>query len=192
VRPEVVARIGSAVDDLDTTIRDIRSAIFELRAPMSSQLRTEVRALVDATIQPLGFRLELELSGPIDSSATADVRDDILGVLREALSNVIRHAEPSEAYVSLVSHGGRLTLTVTDNGVGVSDESARSGLANMRERATRHGGTFDIRPGTPRGRLSSGAYPCESRQCCSPSNFVASTAACVLRSNPSLASRLDT
>ena len=87
---------------------------------------------------------------------------------------------------------GRLTLTVTDNGEGISGESARSGLANMRERATRHGGTLDVGPGALRGRLSSGACLCDRRQCRSPSNFVASTAACVLRSNPSLASRLDT
>ena len=117
------------------------------------------RALVDATIEAMGFRPELELSGPIDSSATVDVRDDILAVLRETLSNVIKHARASEVSVSLVAHGGRLTLTVTDNGVGISGESDRSGLANLRERATRHGGTLDVRPGTPRGTAVEWSVP---------------------------------
>ena len=55
-RPDVADRVNAAVDDLDTTIREIRSAIFELRTPMSATLRSEVRALVDAAGDRLSFR----------------------------------------------------------------------------------------------------------------------------------------
>jgi signal transduction histidine kinase len=159
IRPEVVERIGSVVDDLDTTIRDIRSAIFELRAPMRAELRTEVRALVDRAAEPMGFRPSLEMSGPVDSSASANVRDDLLAVLREALSNVIRHAGASEVTVNLAAHGGRLTLTVTDDGVGLTGQPESGGLINMRQRAIRHGGTFEARPRAPKGTIIEWAVP---------------------------------
>ncbi len=158
-RPEVSERISSVVDDLDTTIRDIRSAIFELRAPARAQLRTEVRVLLDETAAAMGFRPRLELAGPIDSAASASVRDDLLAVLREALSNVIRHAGASNVTVSLSAQGGRLELTVVDDGVGLGGQSARGGLVNMHERATRHGGTFDVRPAAPQGTIVEWSVP---------------------------------
>ena len=158
-RPEVIERISSVVDDLDTTIRDIRSAIFELRTPMRAELRTEVRTLVDEAAEPMGFRPRLEMSGPVDSSASANVRDDLLAVLREALSNVIRHAGASEVAVNLTAQGGRLTLSVTDDGVGLSGQPVRGGLINMRERATRHDGTFEARPRAPKGTIVEWSVP---------------------------------
>jgi signal transduction histidine kinase len=150
-RPEVAERVNTAVDDLDTTIRDIRSAIFELRSPVSAELRAEVRALVDAATGPLGFRPALETSGPVDSAATPEVRADLLAVLREALSNVSRHAAASAVSVTVRVAAGRLVLTVIDNGVGMPDAIARSGLANLQGRAERWGGTFVVSPVEPTG-----------------------------------------
>ncbi|HEX6873497.1 MAG TPA: GAF domain-containing sensor histidine kinase [Micromonosporaceae bacterium] len=158
-RPEVADRVNDAVDDLDTTIRDIRSAIFELRSPINSELRAEIRTLVDAAASPLGFRPTLEISGPVDSAANPDVRDNVLAVLREALSNVVRHAAASAASVGLRVQGGRLTLTVADNGIGISEETERSGLANMSDRAVRRGGTFELRRNEPTGTIVEWSVP---------------------------------
>jgi len=152
-RPEVIDRLNSAVDDLDATIRDIRSAIFELRSPVSAELRSEVRALVDDAAAPLGFRPTLQTSGPVDSSASPELRADLLAVLREALSNVVRHAGASAATVTLSATAGSLSLRVADNGVGISDDTTRSGLANMLERADRHGGTLQVSRGEPTGTI---------------------------------------
>jgi signal transduction histidine kinase len=157
--PEVTQRVNGAVDDLDTTIRDIRSAIFELRSPMSAELPAEVRALIEASGGPLGFRPTLDLSGPVDSAASADVRAEVLAVLREALSNVVRHASASAVSVVVRAGGGRLTVTVSDNGIGVAEETARSGLVNMRDRATRHGGSFDVRRAQPTGTIIEWSVP---------------------------------
>jgi signal transduction histidine kinase len=150
-RPEVASRVNAAVDQLDTTIRDIRAAIFELRSPMSAALRGELRGIVDAAADPLGFRPSLETFGPVDSVASDPVRADVLAVVREALSNVVRHAAASQVRVVVRTEAGTLTISVADNGVGASDAVARGGLANMRQRALGHGGSFEIRPTDPTG-----------------------------------------
>jgi signal transduction histidine kinase len=145
VRPEVAGRLGSAVDDLDATIRDIRSAIFELRSPAAATLRADIRATVDAAAASLGFRPELVLDGPIDSAVPDEVRPDLVAALREALSNVVKHARAGRVTVHIEVDVRRLRLTVADDGVGVPSEvDERSGLVNLRERAARHGGTVDL------------------------------------------------
>jgi signal transduction histidine kinase len=150
-RPEVAKRINAAVDDLDATIRDIRRTIFELRTPMSAALRTEIREAVEVAAESLGYRPGLELTGPIDSAVPDAVRPDLTAVLREALSNAVRHAHADRVTVSVRVDAGRVALTVTDNGVGCDPAAARGGLVNLRERAERHGGEFEVRRAEPRG-----------------------------------------
>ena len=150
-RPEVATRINAAVDDLDSTIRDIRRAIFELRTPVSAALRTEIRDLVDAAATTLGFRPRLDLSGPVDSAVPDDLRPDVLAVLQEALSNAARHARASRLDVTVEVTNGRVTVKVADDGIGTPADAARSGLVNLRERAERHDGEFHVRPVQPHG-----------------------------------------
>jgi len=80
-------------------------------------------------------------------------------VLREALSNVARHASASAVSVGARIGGGRLTVTVSDNGIGVAEDTARSGLTNVRDRATRHGGTFDVKRAQPTGTIIEWSVP---------------------------------
>jgi signal transduction histidine kinase len=151
-RPDIAARIAGAVDDLDTTIRDIRSAIFELRSPVATTLRSDIRATVDAAAASLGFRPELRLDGPIDSAVPDEVRPDLLAALREALSNVVKHARATKVTVQIEVVDRRVRLTVADDGVGSpSTVDPRSGLVNLRERADRHGGTIDVSATEPSG-----------------------------------------
>jgi signal transduction histidine kinase len=157
-RPEVAGRVNAAVDDLDATIRDIRTAIFELRTPAASELRAEIRDTVAAAAASLGFRPVLTMAGPIDSAVPDAVRPDLLAVLREALSNVVRHAHASSVDVGLDASGGRLTLTVRDDGVGVT-AAERGGLVNMRERAARRAGTFEIVSAEPTGTILTWTVP---------------------------------
>ena len=152
VRPEVVERVSASVDDLDTTIRDIRTAIFELRTPTSAGLRVELRAAIDAAAESLGFRPGVELSGPLDSAVPDAVRPDLLAMTGEALSNVVRHAGATAVRVVVQVEHRRLAVTVSDNGVGLppgADE--HGGLPSMRARAERHGGSFEIRRLDPTG-----------------------------------------
>ncbi|MFI5842080.1 GAF domain-containing protein [Catenuloplanes sp. NPDC051500] len=159
-RPEAAQRINAAVDDLDSTIRDIRRAIFELRTPVAPALRTDLGEMIDAATGPLGFRPRLDLYGPVDSAIPDSLRPDLLAVLREALSNVVRHARATTVEVGLRIAAGHLTLTVLDNGIGCPPDAARSGLVNMADRATSHGGTFTLSPApSPPGTLLTWSVP---------------------------------
>ncbi|MCM0677407.1 GAF domain-containing protein [Micromonospora phytophila] len=150
-RQEVAKRINAAVDDLDATIKDIRRTIFELRTPMSAALRTEIREAVEVAAESLGHRPTLELTGPVDSAVPDAVRPDLTAVLREALSNAVRHARAHHVAVAVRVDAGQVSVTVTDDGVGCDPAAARGGLVNLRERAERHGGAFEVRPVTPHG-----------------------------------------
>jgi signal transduction histidine kinase len=151
-RPEVAKRINAAVDDLDATIRDIRRSIFELRTPAGpSSLRTELHEAVESAAGTLGFRPVLDTSGPVDSAIPDDVKPEILAVLREALSNIARHAHAGSARISLRTADGEVVLRVEDDGAGFDPAQARGGIVNMGERAYDLGGTFEIGP-APTGR----------------------------------------
>ncbi|WP_406076882.1 GAF domain-containing protein [Micromonospora sp. NBC_00858] len=158
-RPEVAKRINAAVDDLDATIRDIRRTIFELRTPMTAALRTEIREAIELAAESLGHKPHLELTGPVDSAVPDAIRPDLTAVLREALSNAVRHAQANQVAVAVRVDAGHVTVTVTDDGVGCDPSAARGGLVNLRERAERHAGTFTISPVEPHGTEVSWSVP---------------------------------
>lgn len=150
-RADVLQRVNNVVDDLDNTIRDIRGAIFELRTPVYADLRAEIRSVVDAARNALGFRPTLVIDGPIDSAVPDDMRQTVVAVLREALSNAARHAKPGNVEVAAAIDDGCLALTVVDDGIGPGDIVARGGLVNLRKRAEELDGGLDISAAEPRG-----------------------------------------
>ncbi|MEU8193213.1 GAF domain-containing protein [Microbispora amethystogenes] len=146
-RPEASSRLQTAIDELDTTIRQIRSTIFALQTPRedsSPSLRAQVVDLVESARGHLGFMPGLSLEGHLDSRVPPQAAEHLLAVLREALSNIVRHARASRADVTLDAARDRLTLVVEDNGVGVPAEGRRSGLRNLADRAERLGGAFAL------------------------------------------------
>ncbi|MFD0259122.1 GAF domain-containing protein [Kitasatospora indigofera] len=143
--PEASERVLRAIDDLDETVRTIRSSIFGLRAkdrgPVRLGLRSRVVATVDRAAVGLGFAPGLRMDGLLDLQVPPPVADALLAVLQEALSNAVRHARAHRVDVDL-SVDGELSLTVTDDGVGLPEGGPRSGLANLAERALRLDGSF--------------------------------------------------
>ncbi|WP_175596275.1 GAF domain-containing protein [Thermomonospora catenispora] len=143
--PDVAQRIHRAIDDLDDTIRQIRSTIFALQTgPDEEGLRSRLHAVVDDAAEQLGFAPSVRLDGLLDTVVEDEVAEHLIAVTREALSNVARHAEAGEAAVT-VSVGDDLVLRVDDDGVGIPKGGRRSGLRNMAERAERLGGDFSTR-----------------------------------------------
>ncbi len=145
-RPEAAGRVSSAVDALDETIRDIRSAIFSLQARGDSRprgLRAQVLEVVDEMSVPLGFPPSLRLVGPLDETVPSEVGEHLLGALREGLSNAARHAHASRVDVT-VQADSELALRVHDNGAGIGSSTRRSGLANLAERAAELDGKLEI------------------------------------------------
>ncbi|MEV0189598.1 GAF domain-containing protein [Kitasatospora purpeofusca] len=148
--PEATDRVLRAIDDLDETARTIRATIFGLRLRDSGRaavgLRGRVAGSVERASRVLGFTPAVRTSGLLDVAVPDDVADAVVAVLEEALSNAARHANARAVQVSLAA-GQDLTLTVTDDGVGLPEGGRRSGLANLAERATALGGTFTARGG---------------------------------------------
>ena len=138
------ALVQSSVADLDSTIRDVRATIFELQPPSAGSLRSELRALVREYTRVLGFTPKLWIKGPADTAATEDLGESLLKVVREALSNVSRHARASQVDVVVSVADSRVTLTVDDDGVGFGEPGAHSGLENARARAERLGGELRL------------------------------------------------
>jgi signal transduction histidine kinase len=149
-------RVVATVADLDTTIAQIRTAIFALQqVPRagSPSLRGRLLEVVADVTPALGFDPAVRFSGLLDTLPT-DVSDDLLAVLREALTNVARHAHAITADVALTATPQVLTLVVRDDGVGLGDSTRRSGLANLHHRAERHGGGLSVDPGPTGTRLT--------------------------------------
>jgi signal transduction histidine kinase len=143
--PAVVQRVSLAVDALDETIKEIRSSIFALQTHPDAtvvSLRARVLQIVDEATGTLGFPPALQLDGRLDN-VPADVGEQMLGVLREALSNAARHSGASKVEVH-VRVGDELTLAVRDNGSGIRSGGRRSGLDNLEQRAIRLGGSFRV------------------------------------------------
>ncbi|WP_329033976.1 GAF domain-containing protein [Streptomyces sp. NBC_01725] len=155
--PEVRTGIGKAVDELDVTIQEIRTAIFALQQGSSeapSGLRTRVLREINMAAVPLGFKPAHRFVGALDSAVGELTGKNLIAALREALSNTFRHARASrievtvDASAALPDGTPAVRLSVADDGVGIPEgDRRRSGLRNLRRRAESLGGSSEVGPG---------------------------------------------
>ena len=144
---EASERVARAVDDLDETIKIIRSTIFGLRSREQadeSGLRSRVVRVVGEMAPMLGYAPSLRMEGLLDTQVPKEISDHVIAVLSEALTNVARHAHAGHAEVVLETDGREIRLSVTDDGVGIPPGGRRSGLRNMAERAEQLNGTLQV------------------------------------------------
>ncbi len=155
-------RLEQAVNDLDDTVRHIRTTIFELqrrRLPGRS-LRQELLDIIDEIAEPAHLPREVSFEGPIDLTVPRDLSDDVAAVVREAVSNVVRHAGASRVTVRVAVTGSDLEIEVDDDGCGpTTADSGGQGLENLRTRASRRGGSAHIEPGHGGGASFSWRVP---------------------------------
>jgi two-component system, NarL family, sensor histidine kinase DevS len=158
-RPDVADRLISAVDDLDDTIRDIRRSIFALGSTAdSTDIRTSTLEAAERAARALKFRPEVRFSGPVNSIVTPALAEQVLAVLGEALSNMVKHAGATHASVELKA-GDDVELIVSDDGRGLRDDAPQSGLRNIRERAERLGGRCHVESASGAGTTISWSVP---------------------------------
>ncbi|MGY6498582.1 MAG: GAF domain-containing sensor histidine kinase [Microcella sp.] len=141
------ARIASQVDAIDSTIRQIRQAIYRLSAPPSAaaySLRARINTLVRETLEGEDLDSGLEFQGPVDTLVNSELGDEVVAVVREALSNAVRHAKASRVDVAVAVRGAEVSIRVVDDGRGLGESTRRSGLENLRGRAVERGGTFAV------------------------------------------------
>jgi signal transduction histidine kinase len=151
-------RLGEVIEELDNVIADIRTTIFDLQAQETTVrgVRSTVLKLTGDAAERLGYKPRVKFVGPVDTLADRDAADQLLAVLREALSNVIRHAGANAIEVTVAALGGELVLTVADDGVGPvpgTTPVTGFGLRNMESRAVALGGTCRVRANEPRGTV---------------------------------------
>jgi signal transduction histidine kinase len=149
----VTERLDRSVAELDDTIKAIRGTIFELQDRRGDSLRAAVRSLVKEYVPVLGFTPVVRTSGPVDTVVPPALASQLLAVLREAVSNVARHALADSAEVDVVVGADRLELRVADDGVGLSEDITESGLRNARRRADDLGGSLEVSPVGEHGTL---------------------------------------
>jgi signal transduction histidine kinase len=149
-RPEVVERLERAVDDIDETIKEIRSTIFALQVggDPSRGVRSSVIDVVDEVADALTRAPRVRFDGPIDSVVDRAILDHLIPVLREALTNVVKHADASDVEVDLAVDQVGLHLRISDDGRGIDPRAPGGfGLRNLAERAASLGGTMSVSSG---------------------------------------------
>jgi signal transduction histidine kinase len=154
-------RLSAQVDEIDATIRQIRTTIFSLNAHQSSAsgVRAEILAVTSATAVLLRQPPEVTFRGPLDILVPPTMYADAAAVVREALTNVGRHARATRVEVVVSADPRELTIAVLDDGCGVPDGLVLSGLDNLRVRAQDLGGTFDLRARPEDGTALSWTVP---------------------------------
>jgi PAS domain S-box-containing protein len=160
--PDVAQRVATVVDDLDGTIREIRSVIFGLQSFGGGRrgLRDEVMSIVSESAEHLMAQPCVAFDGPVDA-IKPEIATQLLASLREALSNVARHAHASSVNVTLAAGDDEVLLRVVDDGVGIGNTADRSGsgLRNLAQRAEDLGGRFDVHESSEGGTILEWTVP---------------------------------
>jgi signal transduction histidine kinase len=145
---DIARRMGTIVTEIDESITQLRSIIYALGLTGGEQdIRAQIIALLRDLAEVVGFEVRSSFDGPVDSAISEQITEHLLIIVREAVTNVGRHAHATEAAVRVSVDAGHCQLTVTDNGLGVGSGKTTEGglgLANMRRRAEKLRGSFDV------------------------------------------------
>jgi PAS domain S-box-containing protein len=151
--PARAQRAAAVIDRIDQAISTLRESISGLTRQITpEQLLADIQQVLQNSTPGLGFTPTLSVDGP-PSLIQPRARPEVLAVLHEALSNVIRHASATAVSVTIRSLGPEVRLIVTDNGRGIGEPKRSSGLDNMRSRAERLGGSCSIMGNDPHGTI---------------------------------------
>lgn len=144
---DVRQRLARTIDDLQDTVQDIRTTIFDLQSTSHSatRLRQRINAAVVELTENVSVRAVVRMFGPL-SVVDTKLADHAVAVVRETVSNVVHHAQGDTVTVTL-SVGNELEIVVSDNGIGMPDNTTTSGLSNLGTRAAECGGTMTVCPG---------------------------------------------
>lgn len=148
--PPAAARLERAVDELDATVKEIRATIFGLHSSTADVrgLRDRVAAEVDRAAESTSTRPSLAFDGAVDTLVPAHIADHVVAVVREGLSNAVRHGGDVAISVVVEVADDLVRVMVSDRGRGLDPlgQPRASGLANLAQRAEEVGGGYELRP----------------------------------------------
>ncbi|MCP3804481.1 GAF domain-containing protein [Allokutzneria sp. A3M-2-11 16] len=142
-QPAARVRIQKVVHQLDETVRDIRTSIFDLHTASADYPGSLRRRLLDAVAEAAaggGPAPSVRMAGAVDTLVPPEIAEHAEAVVREGVTNAVRHARATTITVT-AEVADDFVLEVVDDGVGIPDCVARSGLANVEQRARACGGT---------------------------------------------------
>ncbi|MCZ4517935.1 GAF domain-containing protein [Rhodococcus ruber] len=144
---DIRQRLSRTIDDLQDTVQDIRTTIFDLQSTSHSatRLRQRVNSAVLELTENVDIRAVVRMFGPL-SVVDTKLADHAVAVVRETVSNVVHHAHCDTVTVTL-SVGDDMQIIVSDNGIGMPEDTTSSGLSNLAARAVECGGSMTIGPG---------------------------------------------
>ncbi|MDV6259920.1 sensor histidine kinase [Rhodococcoides yunnanense] len=144
---DIRQRLSRTIDDLQDTVQDIRTTIFDLQSTSHSatRLRQRVNSAVLELTENVDIRAVVRMFGPL-SVVDTKLADHAVAVVRETVSNVVHHARGDTVTVAL-SVGDDMQIVVSDNGIGMPEDTTASGLSNLGARAVECGGSMNIGPG---------------------------------------------
>lgn len=144
--------LDAALTQAETTIADGRNRVQDLRTHEDgSQLVPLLKASGNAWAHDNGTEFTVAIDGA-QRLLSPGVGSEVLAICREAMSNAFRHAQAGHVDITVAYGPKALTITVSDDGIGIPAETAAHGrtghfgLVGMRERATRLGGMLTIGP----------------------------------------------
>ncbi|TVT17272.1 GAF domain-containing protein [Amycolatopsis acidiphila] len=142
--PDLQRRMGDMIEDVQSIIAEIRTAIFDLHGGLegTTQLRRRLHEIIAEITGEAGLQTTVRVSGPL-GVVSPHLAEHAEAVVREALSNTVRHAGASTVAVT-VTVADDMCIEVSDNGRGVPGGVTRSGLANLADRATKAGGKCTV------------------------------------------------
>jgi signal transduction histidine kinase len=140
--------LTTCVERINGIIADIRGYITSLEAktpPSTPDLQRDLPFVVRQLV-PEGIDTVVNITAAALQRISARQAEDFIYIAREALSNAVRHGEPTKIAVDLRQDAASTTLTIQDNGKGFDGASVRSGLGTvtMRTRAERLGGELMV------------------------------------------------
>lgn len=144
-------RVREAIDNLDSTVQQIRNSVFALQAQEGAQgIRTKIQSEINSLRSSSPMIITCEFTGPVDTVISGEIAEHVFAVVRELLSNAIKHSKAKKVEVQIRAQSAGCEVCVTDDGIGVEEPIKRSGLLNLASRAEKYQGSFDIK------RLSQG------------------------------------
>jgi signal transduction histidine kinase len=137
--------LRQAIDNLDSTVQQIRSSVFALQTQEGSHtLRSRIHVEIQSLRSSSPMVISCEFNGPVDTVVTGELAEQVFAVVRELLSNAIKHSQAKTVEVHIVALISGCEVRVIDDGVGFEDGVLRSGLSNIAGRAEKFHGSFEI------------------------------------------------
>lgn len=136
--------LHESVGRLDDAISQIRTVIFALSGSDDSSTRHRILDVIAELSARLRHPPSVRFSGPVDHIITGYLADDVVAVVRELLSNAVRHAHADNVSVEVAAVAASVVVVVEDDGISIPVGVHRSGLSNLEERAVARGGVFVV------------------------------------------------